>query len=446
MLGLNIILGIVGFLLYIIMMSVMIIFERDKPKNIIIWSIIFLLTSIFGYIVYAILRSVFYKKKESLLRKEREDAIFVSLVDDHIYKNKVSSGSELNEFNALAYNSKFTTNNQYHIFNDYAEFKADLMTEIQSADRYIIVELTRFNCQDFELIKDLLMDKAQDGVVVKLIHDKRIPNKLVKALRASGVKVYRFSHHNTVGSIHANKRNAIVIDGVVAYLGNLDLHNNQLIGTSDMINSYIKLKGDVVQDIDLSAHKDVIFASGKYMPYEAPKRDIIGQSCNMQYVANEFSTDMELLIIKAICMAKKSIQLQLEQFIPTESIMSLLRFAINSNIDVKLMVPIKTNVRTKYYASRAYAKELALFGANVYLYDGFIAFNSIVIDGSIVLCGAYTLDREHLSTALQNILVIDNAEFAEQFNATFKEGINNSYRINNAKYMLTREKFFKNFV
>ena len=34
---------------------------------------------------------------------------------------------------------------------------------------------------------------------------------------------------------------------------------------------------------------------------------------------------------------------KVEEFIPTESIMSLLNFAINSNIEVRLMVPLKAN-------------------------------------------------------------------------------------------------------
>ena len=115
---------------------------------------------------------------------------------------------------------------------------------------------------------------------------------------------------------------------------------------------------------------------------------------------------MELAIIKAICMAKNSVQLELSQFIPTESIISLLRFAINSNIEVRLMVPLKNYNFGKYFASRAYAKELALLGANVYLFDGYINFNAITIDDEYVMYGSYVIDREHINTSQQNIIII----------------------------------------
>lgn len=446
MLGLKIFFGVLFFLIYVIMMSVMIIFERDKPKNMIIWSVVFLVSTIVGYTIYVLLRIVFYKKKASLNVKEKEDDIYLNLVNSEIFDNAQMTKNELYEFNRLAYNAKLTSNNSYKIFDSYNEFKANLIEELTNANSYIIFELTKVNAKDFEPVAAILADKAKSGVMVKFVYDKMMSCKLIRTLKKNGVKVYRFSKHNTIGRIYANKRNAIVVDGEVAFLGNLELKRRQLSGNVDMLSSYIKLKGDVVQEIDLSAHKDIVFASGKFMPYTAPKRDAVSTACNMQFVTNEFSTDIELLIIKAICSARESIQLQLESFVPTESIMSLLRFAINSNINVRLMVPLKNNFKTKYYASRAYAKELALFGANVYLYDGYITFNSIVIDNNVVLTGSYIMDREHVSTALQNVMVVENEGIVSHFNKSFDSAVDNSYRISNAKYMLVRERFFKNFV
>ena len=52
MLALQIITIVFLILSYIIMTSIMIIFERDKPRNLIIWSIVFLFTSVVGYCIY----------------------------------------------------------------------------------------------------------------------------------------------------------------------------------------------------------------------------------------------------------------------------------------------------------------------------------------------------------------------------------------------------------
>lgn len=346
----------------------------------------------------------------------------------------------------MAYNAKLTVNNAYRIFDKYCELKSDLLNEIDEAKDYIIFEVTKVNKYDFSDILQALIERARGGVKIKFIYDSLISNKILKKLRDNNIKVHRFSKHNTIGKVYANKRNLISIDGKLCYICNLDVKNNQLADKYDIADTFIKFSGDIVQEMNISAHQDAIFAGNKFIEFKNPETEKIYNNTKMMYVANEYSKDIELLIIDAICLAKESIQLQLEEFIPTESILSLLRFAINSNIDVRLMVPLKTNRHSKYFASRAYAKQLALIGAKVYLYDGFIRFNAITIDSKYSLFGSFILDREHLSTGVQNIVIIEDKLAVDHFISKFDEDINNSYRISNAKYMLLREKFFKNFV
>ena len=428
------------------MMSMMIIFERDKPKNIIIWSIVFVATQIVGYVVYILIRQVFYKKKNSLVTKQKEDEIYNNLISNELIDNSIETKHDVFAFNELAYNANTTINNHYDLFKDAETFKTNLIKDLNNAKKYIILELTKVNRIYFEDIKDVLIEKAKSNVEVRFIYDRVHVGRLVKELKTAGVRVYRFSKYNTVGKVYANLRNVISIDGEIAYLPNLNMSKKQLKQKAETSYAYLKIKGDVVQDINVAVHKDAIFASGKYVEFSNAEKSNYSNNCVMQYLSNQASSDMELALIKAICMAKKSVQMELSQFIPTESIMSLLRFAINSNIAVRLMVPLKNYSFGTYFASRAYAKELALLGANVYLYDGYINFNAITIDDEYVMCGSYIVDREHINTSPQNILFIKDNKAVKIYNDIFEDCIDNSYRINNAKFMLLREKFFKNFV
>lgn len=446
MIGLFICIGIVLGILYVIMMSMMIIFERDKPKNIIIWSVVFLATQIVGYVIYILIRQVFYKKKNSLKTKEKEDEIYNNLISLKLNNTSSNVQHDVLSFNKLAYNANITVNNNYEILTERADFKEKLINDLSNAEKYIILELTKVNVADFEDIKNILIEKAKENVSVKFVYDRCHASKMIKELKRCGVKVYRFSKYNTVGKVYANLRNLISIDGEVVYFANLKASNKQFKTNVETTCSFIRVKGDVIQDIDVSAHKDAIFASGKFIEFEKTDKSTYSNNCVMQYVVNDASTDMELVLIKAICMAKKSVQLELSQFIPTESIMSLLKFAINSNIEVRLMVPLKNYSFGTYFASRAYAKELALIGAKVYLYDGYINFNATTIDDEYVIFGSYIVDREHINTSPQSMLLIKDNKAVKVFNEMFKEGINNSYKINDAKFMLLREKFFKNFV
>ncbi len=446
MLGLYISVSILLFILYLLMMTTMIILERDKPKNIIIWSVIFLFSQIVGYVVYLVIHYAFYKKRNSFVTKQKEDEIYEKLIKNNLYENRTECNNEVFEFNNLAFNTITTANNYYELFKDLSLVKESLILDITNAKNYILLELTKVNKKDFEGIKNVLIEKAKENLVIKLVHDRQISQRLIKELKQSGIKVYRYSKHNTVGKVYANRRNAITIDGEIIYIANFNLSNKQLKSNKESAFAFMKLKGDIVQDIDVQIHKDTIFASGKFLPYDVHDKPQYKNNTYIQYIANQADTDLELAIIKAICMAKKSIQLELAEFIPTESIMSLLRFAINSNIQVRLMVPLKNDRQGNYFASRAYAKELALFGANVYLFDGYINFNAITIDDEYVIYGSFVVDRQHLNTSSQAMLLIKDASIVKSFNDMFDLAIENSYRINDAKYMLLREKFFKNFV
>lgn len=427
------------------MLSIMFITERDKPKNIILWALTFLLLSFIGYAIYGISKLVLYKKGKSLKTKQWEDEVYVDLVEDKLNQTETNQEGEFYEFNRLAYNAKLTANNSCKIISNYAEFKSDLLKDLSQAEELIIFEFVKVNRKDFEPIKEVLITKAKAGVRVKLVYDSFISFSLKRQLKKAGVKLYRFSKYNTLGSIYSNKREIISIDNKMVYLGSLNVKNKHMREGIDLMDAFIKFEGEVVQDVDLLLHQDVTFASGKFIDFAQHSQEYFGDT-KVQFVSNSAGADLELLIVKAIIMAKKSITLQLNEFIPTESIMSLLRFAINSNIDVKLMIPLKINHLTTYYATRAYAKELALFGANVYLYDGFVRFNALVVDSQYVITGSFNINREHLNHSLQDIVIIEDEEAVKSFVELFNTGIDNSYRINDARYMLLRERFFKNFV
>ncbi len=446
MIGLFIGLGIGLFVLYVIMMSIMIIFERDKPKNIILWSVVFLLTQIAGYIIFICVRLIFHKKKMALLKKEEEDEIYQNLIAKNLSDISTSFENEVFSFNELAYSAITTANNNYEFFDSVVALKDSLVGDLKNAKNYILIELTHINFKYFKEIKDVLIEKAQENILVRMACDRNIKRKDKKELKKSGVKIYRFSKHNTLGKVYSNLRNAISIDGEIAYIANFKISNAQFKTKKDIASSFVKIKGDVVREIDLQTRKDAIFSSGKFIPYELKEKQDYKNNNIVQFISNEINSDIELALIKAICTAKKSIQLELNGFIPSESLMSLLRFAINSNIEVRLMVPLKNNRHGKYFASRAYAKQLALYGANVYLFDGYINFNAITIDNEYVIFGSFIVDREHLNRSQQSMLLIKDNKAVKNFNNLFNVGIDNSYRINNAKMLLLREKFFKNFV
>lgn len=445
MTGLKIVFSIIFILLYFVMVSIMILFERKKPRIVIIWIAIFLLTQIFGYIAYLIVRCIMVKKKNSLLIKEQEDEIYSKLVSKNIKDFKIESVDHLFSFNEMLYSATTTNNNDIEIFNSFTKFKDNLIKEIKASTSYIFLELSNCDFNDFKDINPLLINKAKEDVAIRLTLDCHIPRKFKKELKSAGVKIYKFNKINSVYNIYSNQRNIISIDNNVIYLGKfLNKKYKNVKNPIEYVNSYLKIKGDAVQKIDLTLRQDLAFSSGKYIEYTTPASNKVENNLTIQYIPNTINLDLELLLIKAICTAQKSIQLQVNNFIPTDSIISLLKYATNSNLQVRLMIPIKDYNQSRKFASRAFAKELALLGANVYLYDGYINHNAIVLDNEYIVLGSYSLNRNFVNSSLQSVLLIKDEKVISHYNKAFDDAVKNSYRVNNAKYMLIREKLFKN--
>ena len=426
------------------MVSVMILFERKKPRVVLIWIAIFLLTQFLGYIAYLIVRCIVVKKKNALLIKDKEDEIYSKLVSKHLKDYNVESDDTVFAFNKMVYGATITENNSVEIFNTFNKFKDNLIKELKTAKNYIFIELKQFDMLDFEEIKTVLINKAKDDLTVRVTFDCHIPKKFKKELKEAGVKIYNFSKLKSVYSSYSNLRSMISIDGNVVYVG--DFLNPKAKSKKehiDYLNNYLKLKGEVVQNLDLTLRQDLLFSSGKHIEYNKINREPIEDKATIQYVANNSNVDLEFLLIKAICTAKKSIQVQVNGFVPTDSIISLLKYVANSHLELRLMISIKDYRLTRKFASRAFAKELALLGANVYLYDGYINYNSVVIDDEYAILGSYSMNRNLLNFTLQSMLLIKDEKVVNACNKAFEDGVKNSYRVSNAKYMLIREKLFK---
>jgi len=444
MLGFKIFFSIIFVLLFLGMLSVMILLERKKPRVVLMWVAIFLFTQSAGYIAYLIVRCIVVKKKNSFLIKETEDEIYSKLVSKHLQDNDINSDEDIFAFNKMIYGATLTENNSIEMFSNFSKFRDNLIKELKASSNYIFIELKQLDLEDFEEIKQILINKAKDDVTVRLTFDCKIPNKFKQELKAAGVKIYNFSKIKSIYHTYSNQRSIVSIDGKVIYLGDFlpkQAKNKKI--HIDYVNSYIKLKGDAVQSVDLTLRQDLAFSSGKYIEYNKIDAEQIENTSTIQYIANNVNLDFELLLIKAICTAKKSIQLQVDSFVPTDSVISLLKYAANSHLQVKLMISLRDYKQSRKFASRAFAKEIALLGANVYLYDGYINHNAIVIDDEYALLGSYSLNRNFVSSSLQSMLLVKDENVIGYYNKLFDDGIKNSYRVNNAKYMLIREKLCK---
>ncbi|KMO54942.1 cardiolipin synthetase, partial [Lacticaseibacillus rhamnosus] len=91
--------------------------------------------------------------------------------------------------------------------------------------------------------------------------------------------------------------------------------------------------------------------------------------------------------------AKRSIWIESPYFVPDDSLLDALTIAANAGVDVRIMVPKKTNQSLMAKASQFYLNQVVANGGQAFLYEeGFLHAKTIVVDGKYVSTGTANFD------------------------------------------------------
>lgn len=430
------------YVIYLVISVLIIILERKRPEKTIAWLLVFIVLPPVGIIFYIFLGRNWKKHKLT------ED--FSPYVKDLISRviNKIDNPEYISFIELLAKNSysPLFIDNAITLFKDGSEkFKA-LKDELKKAKHHIHLEYYIVKSDGIgNEIKDILVEKARQGVNVKFIIDRvgsvKMRKSAIKELRDAGVDVVYYSYFlapilraiNTQIN-YRNHRKIVVIDGRVGFLGGINI-GDEYLGKGKLgywRDTHIMVKGDSVlglQAVFLDDYFTIKKINGscilnkndlKYYfpePLKSNKQimQIIRSGPDSEYPA------IMQAVLKMITMAKRNIYITTPYFVPTESVMEALKMAALSGIDVKVLFPGRYDHILVYYASRTYLAELIKCGAKVYFYssDSFIHSKVMTIDGKISTIGTANMDiRSYELNYEINAVIYDSpktSEFERQF-------------------------------
>jgi cardiolipin synthase A/B len=433
------------FILYAIVSVIIIILERKRPEKTIAWLLVFVLLPPFGLILYIFLGRNWKKHKLT------ED--FSPYVRDLIYRviNKIENPEYIPLIELLAKNSDspLFIDNDITLFKDGSEKFKHLVEEIKKAKHHIHLEYYIVKSDKIgNQIKDLLVQKAKEGVKVKFIIDRvgsiKMKRSAVKELRSAGVDLVQYSYFlapllrmiNTQIN-YRNHRKIVVIDGHVGFIGGINI-GDEYLGKGKLgywRDTHIMVKGDFVlglQAVFLDDYFTIKRIDGDYFLHNDEFANYFPEPVKsnkqiMQLVKSgpdsEFPAIMQG-VLKMITMAKKNIYITTPYFVPTESIMEALKMAALSGIDVKILFPGRFDHVLVYYASRTYLAELMRCGAKAYFYskDSFIHSKVMTVDEKISTIGTANMDiRSYELNYEINAVIYDDIKTKELDKQFFKD-------------------------
>lgn len=447
---------ITTFLLLLIIGTILIIiFDNGDSGRKIAWMLIIAVIPAFGLLLYLI---VGINPRQSWFFKDKHDR-FVKFFNEHtedwvkdILFGKSKEADLKKPFSPLARllsNGSSTTvndNNKVEIITSGQRKFHLLMQDLENAKDFIHMEYFYFRKDEgSKQIKEMLMKKAKEGVVVRFIHEN-IANIVIapgyyNEMKKAGVLVQKFTKPrwpliNLFTQLnYRDHRKIVVIDGKIGYTGGMNISDNYFLRWRD---THLRLTGNAVAGLQYSFLSSWITSGGQVddnlntyfynFDLNKEKKEALESKADKEKEEEQIFNDLQkapadnldinfklpginklIQIVPdepyskwpkiqmgaawAIQTAKKYVYIQTPYFVPPEQILLSLQSAALSGVDVRIMVPRHADLFFMGPANRSYFTECLEAGIKIYERKGrFIHSKTIVSDDYLSEIGSANMD------------------------------------------------------
>ena len=145
--------------------------------------------------------------------------------------------------------------------------------------------------------------------------------------------------------------------------------------------------------------------------------------------------NLSMVFLKAIASAKKTILIQTPYFLPTDGLLSALQAAALSKVDVRIMMPEKTDSVLLHYASFSYITQCLKAGIKVYLYEpGMLHAKAMIVDDELVTAGSTNFDFRSFENNFECNLLIYNSAINRRMRDIFFEDLKRCRKLTLTKW------------
>jgi len=435
--------------------GLLILLERRDPSKTLAWLLILVFLPVIGFVLYLVFgrhprkRRISNKKRLLNNRLFSSDNSFWQETQDFITHNK--EAQEKKRLISLIYNNADfppTINNEIKILTDGEEIFPNFIKAIKEAKQHIHLETYILrNDHIGQTIADLLCAKAKAGVSVRLIYDGMGSRLLGRAyltkLRSAGVNVAAFLPvklpflHRKIN--YRNHRKILIVDGKIGFVGGANI-GDEYLGKDPTIgywrDTHVRLKGNAVYSLQKIFLQDWQFVTRQSLDLNIPElfpvEKVQGDHL-VQITASGPDSQWEAIMqvyYYTIATAEKSVYITSPYFIPNESILTALKTAALSGVDVKLLLPAVPDHRIVYWAAMSYLEELLEAGVEVYFYhNGFIHAKVLTVDEIVSSIGSANMDQRSFSLNFEVNANIYDKETALRLNQEFINDLKHSRRL-----------------
>jgi cardiolipin synthase len=139
--------------------------------------------------------------------------------------------------------------------------------------------------------------------------------------------------------------------------------------------------------------------------------------------------------VRIIVEARRYVYMETPYFLPTETIMFALRTAAMAGVDVRLMVPLKSDAKVVEWASRSYVLQAIDAGVKVFAYGReFNHSKLLVADDALCTCGSTNIDFRSFENNFEANIFFYDEDMARRMKQVFFDDLQHCISADELKY------------
>ncbi len=401
----------------VLWIGLVIFLENKNPSRTIAWLVVLVLLPLVGFFIYIVFGRSYHKKIKAASKGQGDSnrmakaaEIQIGLVD-YLKLPNSENPSNRRLMQLLLKNAKtpFSLSNEVKVLtNGLNKFYA-LTESILKAKHHIHLEY--FIIKDDvvgEKIASLLIEKAKEGVEVRVIYDDvgswELGKAYINRLKSAGVEIYPF--FKVVFPVfsrelnYRNHRKIAIVDGETAFLGGLNI-GDEYIGGGEKFSfwrdTHLEIHGEAVYALQSIFLNDWNYVSKQNVSGVAyfPENKVTNHSL-VQIAASGPDSEWKCILqafYRMIANAQEKLWIASPYLVPEESLLMGLKTAALSGVDVKIIIPSRPDHFFVYWASQSNIQSLLEAGVKIYSYqNGFIHSKIVIVDRQSASVGTANLD------------------------------------------------------
>ena len=331
------------------------------------------------------------------------------------------------------------------VLREGAETYPAMLAALRAAKRSICLE-TYILASDRtgDRFKDVLVERAKAGVAVRVIYDSvgsfALSGTFVSELREAGCEVIDFNPiapwRRKFRLSHRDHRKILVVDNEVAFTGGLNIADDYAsvadggVGWHDM---HCKVTGAIVIDLARMFRRTWMRSGGTYYKPLPPASSFSAQATGASFVRLLDNTrrrqraTVRRAYLHVIRAARKAVLIQNAYFLPDRGLRRALARAARRGLDVRVVVPGRSDVRLIEWASLYVLRGLAKQGIKILRWRGAMMHaKTAVVDAIWSTIGSYNFDAMSRFNNLEVTVEILDAATAHTLTASFERDMANA--------------------